>query len=131
MSSSFFEIKKLLPGIILGLVFVSAFAVGLGGFSGSQPVTSAPNPVLTQNGVANQVGVSPISTQVTSPAAEFVQAAPTSEPTEPIVTAEPVVASEPVQAAQPVPTKEQEQEKESEKRNSDKEERSNEKAGDD
>lgn len=103
MFGHFSEIKKLLPGIILGLVFVSAFALGLYGFTGAAP--STPSQVI--NGVntplpaqAAQEGVV-TSTQAVPPA-EIVQAVPTSEPP----TLEPVVAQEATQAVQPDSAKE-------------------------
>lgn len=100
MCGHFSEIKKLLPGIILGLVFVSAFALGLYGFTGAAPST----PSLVINGVnpaqAAQEGVV-TSTQAVPPA-EIVQAVPTSEPP----TLEPVVAQDATQAVQPDSAKE-------------------------
>ena len=106
MSGQFFGIKKLLPGIILGLVFVSAFALGLYGFSGPNPAPSAPSQVT--NGVGNSSPaqaaqeVLGASTQAANPAAEVVQAVPTSEPP----ALEPVVAQETTQEAQPASAKE-------------------------
>ena len=84
MVGHFSEIKRLLPGIILGLVFVGAFGIGLYGFGGSNPVASNPTPLT--NGVDISIptqaahGAGVTSTQTPSPASEVVQTVPTSEP---------------------------------------------------
>lgn len=112
MVGHFSEIKRLLPGIILGLVFVGAFGLGLYGFGGSNPVASNPTPLA--NGVDISIptqaaqGAGVISTQTPSPATEVVQTVPTSEPP----TLEPVVAQETTQTPQLVPAKKQSEESE-------------------
>lgn len=104
MLGSFSDIKKLLPGIILGLIFVGAFSIGLYGFSASD--SSAPNPL------PNQSSNAPTSTDTASPnPGEVVspeQPALTSEPTAPVVT-EPEVTVEITPAIQPIVSAEEHQ----------------------
>lgn len=105
MRGSFSDIKKLLPGIILGLVFVGAFSFGLYGVN--NPNSSTPNLPPTQNrdvATPSDITTDPNSAITTDPNSAQIaipeQPALIPEPTAPVV-AEPEVAPENTPLTQP------------------------------
>lgn len=111
MADHFSEIKKLLPGIILGLIFIGAFALGIQGFGGGNPTTATPTqlssdsntaasnvaPAPNQADTAPPVLVSSSSTEVVASTSDVAQVAPDAD-----LTTAPVVAPETAQTTQPV-----------------------------
>ncbi len=107
------QFKKLLPGLILAIVFIGAFIIGLNGFSGSNPVskTSSTQPALS-GGTSSELSGNPVTSpsdvpgSVTTPA--DIQPAPVTE--QPVVIIPAV--EQPNNTTQPAEDKKSHEEKE-------------------